>query len=317
MTIVELKEQIRNNELAPFYIFTGEEWKIQEIYLEQISKTTQKTIKRIDSIADVYSSLRNGSLLRKSYIYVVRDDKELMTNEKLQAQLSDLLKSDMLIMMLTTLDKRLKFYKTYKDSVVEFELLNPLILRRYIQKEIALSDKNADKLIEVCEGNYGRCLLEINKINTYRDAHALYDIDRGDCTADIAFTKLLDDGTIVQPPKDAIFDFVDAILDGKVMASYALYQECIDCGEAVMVMLTVLYNNAKAVLQVQSCESDDIEKSTGLTSWQISNAKKHCNRFGNKELINIMQLCYECQKRIVTGTMEEEFAMPYILTNTL
>ena len=314
MTIVELKEQIRNNELAPFYIFTGEEWKIQEIYLEQISKTTQKTIKRIDSIADVYSSLRNGSLLRKSYIYVVRDDKELMTNEKLQAQLSDLLKSDMLIMMLTTLDKRLKFYKTYKDSVVEFELLNPLILRRYIQREIALSDKNADKLIEVCEGNYGRCLLEIDKMCAYIEDAEIHGCDM---TSNEAFEVLLQDGTIAQPPKDAIFDFVDAILDGKVTASYALYQECIDCGEAVMVMLTVLYNNAKAVLQVQSCESDDIEKSTGLTSWQISNAKKHCNRFGNKELINIMQLCYECQKRIVTGTMEEEFAMPYILTNTL
>ena len=313
MTIVELKEQIRNNELAPFYIFTGEEWKIQEIYLEQISKTTQKTIKRIDSIADVYSSLRNGSLLRKSYIYVVRDDKELMTNEKLQAQLSDLLKSDMLIMMLTTLDKRLKFYKTYKDSVVEFELLNPLILRRYIQKEIALSDKHADKLIEVCEGNYGRCLLEIDKITCL----VLSDIEGCYYDPDTAFEELLSRGIIIQPPKDAIFDFVDAILDGKVTASYALYQECIDCGEAVMVMLTVLYNNAKAVLQVQSCESDDIEKSTGLTSWQISNAKKHCNRFGNKELINLMQLCYECQKRIVTGTMEEEFAMPYILTNTL
>ena len=314
MTIVELKEQIRNNELEPFYIFTGEEWKIQEIYLEQISKTTQKTIKRIDSIADVYSSLRNGSLLRKSYIYVVRDDKELMTNEKLQAQLSDLLKSDMLILMLTTLDKRLKFYKTYKDSIVEFELLNPLILRRYVQKEIALSDKNADKLIEVCEGNYGRCLLEIDKINIYTgDAEMCgYDMSSNE-----AFEVLLQDGTISTPPKDAIFDFVDAILDGKVTASYALYQECIDCGEAVMVMLTVLYNNAKAVLQVQSCESDDIERSTGLTSWQINNAKKHCNRFGNRELINIMQLCYECQKRIVTGTMEEEFAMPYILTNTL
>lgn len=314
MTIVELKEQIRNNELEPFYIFTGEEWKIQEIYLEQISKTTQKTIKRIDSIADVYSSLRNGSLLRKSYIYVVRDDKELMTNEKLQAQLSDLLKSDMLILMLTTLDKRLKFYKTYKDSIVEFELLNPLILRRYIQKEIALSDKNADKLIEVCESNYGRCLLEIDKINVYAGDAEIHGYDM---SSNEAFEALLLDGTITTPPKDAIFDFVDAILDGKVTASYALYQECLDCGEAVMVMLTVLYNNAKAVLQVQSCESDDIEKSTGLTSWQINNAKKHCNRFSNRELINIMQLCYECQKRIVTGTMEEEFAVPYILTNTL
>lgn len=317
MEIADLKSHIQNNTLESFYIFAGEEWKVQEIYINQIAKVKNKEIKRIDSITDVYSSLRNTALIKKSFLYVVRDDKELMTNEKIQSQLSSLLKDDMLILVLTTLDKRLKFYKTYKDSIVEFELLNPLILRKYIQKEIALSDKNADKLIEVCEGNYGRCVLEIDKINNYRDANGLYDIDRGDCTADIAFKKLLDDGTIAQPTKDAIFDFVDAILDNKLNLVYNLYKECIDCGEAVMVMLTVLYNNAKAVLQVQSCESNDIEKSTGLTSWQINNARKHYNKYRNRELINIMDLCYECQKGIVTGTIEEEFVMPYIMASVL
>ena len=37
---------------------------------------SQKELKYIDSVADVYSSLGNRSLISKSYVYVVRDDKE-------------------------------------------------------------------------------------------------------------------------------------------------------------------------------------------------------------------------------------------------
>ena len=84
-----------------------------------------------------------------------------------------------------------------------------------------------------------------------------------------------------------------------------------------MVMITVLYNNAKAVLQVQSCESKDVSKSTGLTGWQINNARKHVGKYRNAELLYIMEICQKCQQGIVTGTMEEQFVMDYILTSVL
>ena len=132
---------------------------------------------------------------------------------------------------------------------------------------------------------------------------------------DKAFEKLLKDGTIYTPPKDAIFDFVDAILDNKTKLAFNLYKQCLAVGEATMVMITVLYNNAKAVLQVQSCESDDLSKSTGLTGFQIMNAKKHIKHFSNRELLYLMDLCQLCQESIVTGIVEEEFVMEYILTS--
>ena len=130
---------------------------------------------------------------------------------------------------------------------------------------------------------------------------------------DQVFEKLLKDGTIHTPSKDAIFDLIDSILDGK--PSFNLYQQCLDVGEATMVIIKVLYDNAKATLQVQSCESKDIGKSTGLNGWQIKNAMKHKGVYSNRELINIMNLCFECQKGIVTGMIEEEFAIPYIMVN--
>ena len=134
---------------------------------------------------------------------------------------------------------------------------------------------------------------------------------------DKAFEILLKDGTIYTPPRDAIFDLVDAILDRKVNESFDLLRQSYAVGEATMVMLSVLYNNTKAVLQVQSCQSNDISKSTGLTGWQIMNAKKHLNHYCNGELIHIMRLVRECEKGIKTGQYEDGNVMEYILVNVL
>jgi len=134
---------------------------------------------------------------------------------------------------------------------------------------------------------------------------------------DKAFEILLKDGTIYQPPRDAIFDFVEAVLAGKVNKSFDLYDQCVAIGEAVMVMLTVLYNNAKAVLQVQTCGSKDISKSTGLTGWQIKNAKPLCGIYTDDELITLLQKIQSCEIGIKTGRVDEEFVMEYILTTTL
>lgn len=328
MNLETLHSQLKSRQLKSFYVFTGDDWAVQNIYINQICKISGKDKCYMDSFSDIYSKLTTKSFIQKSYVYLVRDDKDLLTNETLQEGLLSILKDNILILLLTAADKRTKFFKTYKDTICEFEPLKPEILAKYIKKKINLSDMNCSILINICEGDYGRCLLEIDKINRYIEDY--YNNDYGaDCveyatgmkvlriTEDKAFEILLKDGTIYTPPKDAIFDFVDAILDGKVKQSFDLYKQCLAVGEAVMVMLSVLYNNAKAVLQVQSCESSDISKSTGLSGWQIMNAKKHLNVYSNYELINIMKLCQGCEMGIKRGTVEEKYAMEYIMINVL
>ena len=316
MEVADVKNQIKIKQFKSFYIFTGVEWKTQKIYIEQIAKVSGKELKYIDSITDIYSKLGNKAFIQKSYVYVTINDKELMSNEKIQSQLDKILGNNILILQLTTLDKRLKFYKTYKDTIVEFEKLKDDILRKYIQKEIDLSDKNANMLIDLCEGDYGRCLLEIDKIRRYTLAYYKgQQLKPG--AYDKTFITLYENGTIYNPPYDAIFDFVDSILDRKVNLAFNLYHQCLDVGEATMVMISVLYTNTKAVLQVQSCGSSDIAKVTGLTAFQISNAKKHLKKYTNRELIDIMRLCQESQQQIVTGEVEEEFIMENILTKVL
>jgi len=316
MDVSALKNRIKIKKIPNYLIFTGPEWKVQQIYIEQIAKATNSEIVRIDSIKDVFSSLRSKAFLSVSKLFLVRDDTELLQADSNVIQsILDALQSNLLIHILTAVDKRKKYYKDNKERIVEFEPLPDAILKKYIKKEINLSDKNCDILIEICEHDFGRCLLEIDKIKSYRRTRSVEFV--GGLSHDNAFKKLLEDGTIHEPPYDAIFDLVDAILDRKPKTAFALLRESYDSGEATMVMLTVLWNNAKALLQTQAYEGKDLAKSSGLTGWQIKNAKKHLGKYSVSELLKMLQLIQQTEIGIKQGKIEDSFAMEYLLCQIL
>ena len=89
MEVATLKSMIQRKQVNNYLLFTGEEWKVMDIYIGQIGKVLNKEVRRIDSIQDIYGRLKSKSFVDKSYVYVVRDDKELMQNEKLQQQIDN------------------------------------------------------------------------------------------------------------------------------------------------------------------------------------------------------------------------------------
>ena len=307
---VDLLDSVRVETLpvgSSFARINGDEWQVQKIYIHKIAEISGKPLRYIDSIMDIYQSLKSDTfLLNNNYTYVVRDDKAL-NDENIQEQLdSGLLKHNIGVFLISSVDKRTKFYKRYKDTICEFERLNDVILTKYIQKEIQLSNSNCKKLIEICENDYSRILLEIDKI---KRVHR-YGPDKD-------FEDLVKDGTINIPAKDAIFDFVDAILDRNVTLAFDLLDQCYAIGEATMVMLSVLFSNTKQLLQVQAYKGSDLASSTGLSGWQIKNAKNHVGRYSIGELVYLLKLVQRVEKGIKTGTIEEAYAMQYVLVNVL
>lgn len=315
MDVASLKAHIKANTVPNFLIFAGDEWAVQKIYVEQIKKVTGLECRYIDSVTDILSKLKTKSVVNKSALYLVRDDKELMTNEKLQHRVESILGKNILILFITRLDKRTKYYSSHKESIIEFEALPPTLLVRYIQKQIDLSIKNCESLVGICESSYGRILLEIDKIKNWREA---YIKDKAEpIPYDGAFLRLLNEGIIYKPPQDAIFDLVDMILQRNIEKSIELLQECYANGEATMVILSVLFNNAKAVLQVQECRRGDIAKTTGLSGWQIMNAKKVVGHYKFKELVKMLRKIEDVETGIKTGQIEEKFAVEYLLLEVM
>lgn len=313
MKIVDVKNQIKSKSPQPFYIFTGDELEVINIYINKIAECRNLEVARVDSISNIYSKFLSKSFVTKNYCYVLRDDKELLTQEKLWDALSVkcVQGNNIIILVLTTVDKRSKFYKRFQGSIVEFEHLPDSVLTKYIRKEISLNDKNCKKLIDICESDYSRILLEVDKIKQYSKGFS------GNYGFDNFFQMLVDNGTIYQPPKDAIFDFVDSVLKGKVVKSFELLKNCYGVGESPIVLLSVLYNNVKQVLQVQSCTSKDVVKTTGLSAWQVKCAKEKCGYYTTGDLVYFLKLIRRVEKGIKTGEIEECMAVDYVLVNML
>ena len=310
MTVQEVKAQIVSGNLQPIYFFTGIEIEVRNTFIKQLASHKAYSIIRAESFKEVYNKIKKRGLISQPAVYVITEDAEVLKNEKIQILLKDtkMIGDNILIFTFTSLDKRTKFYKAYKDAICDFEPLDGALLRKYIKKRIKLSDSNCDRLIELCESDYSRILLEIDKIQKYLDGINLDDYD-------IGFIELLKSGTLYKPPKDAIFDFVDAVMNRQEQRAFQLMQESYDSGEATLVMVTVLYNNIKQTLQVQSCKSKEVSKSTGLTGWQIQCVKKYVNKYSIGELIKMMQLVREMEIGIKTGKIEESIAIPYFLVN--
>ena len=309
MTVAELKSQIQHDNFDNLLFFAGEEYMVQRIYIKQIAKKRNLEIRYIDAVADIYKQLGSVSLLGETYLYVVVDDKDFMSTSKMIEEVKSKLGKNVLVSLCISLDKRLSFYKTYKDTIVEFETLKSQNLAVYIKREIDLSDRNINILMEICEYSYGRCLLEIDKIK-----RCMIATDAENMPNNI-FEMLVSDGTIHVPPRDAIFDFVKAVLQNKPKLAYELLSECIAIGEPNMVLLSVLYQNTRNVLQVQTCTSKDIEKSTGLSGWQIRNARECVGKFSDDDLIYLLELIQSAEQGIKQGTIEDSFAIDYVLTN--
>ena len=317
MNVTEVKRHIKDKNPLNYYVFTGEEIEVMNIFIKKIAEVSGATICRADTLSSIMSSLQNKSFLSPKMCYVVRDDKEYMSAENLWEKFenNEIQQGNIVIMLYTSLDKRSKFYKHSENRIVVFEQLSHENLKHEIQKRIDLSDTNTDKLIDICEGNFGRILLEIDKIQHWVVG---YGKDKQEqMPEEGGFLRLINDGTINQPPQDCIWDFVEAVLTDKPKRSFGLMQEALEFGNPTLTLISVLYKDTKQLLQVQACPTDNVSQSTGLSGWDIKRAKSRVGKYSNRELINAMKIIREAEKGIKSGSIEESMALDYILVNIL
>ena len=317
MDLSTLKAHIKTGKLDSYYIFTGPEVEVMRIYTKQIAKVLGAEIKNLDSITDLAQKMYSRSMFQNRAVFVVRDSKEFISDDVLQSKITqnNTFEDNAVVFVYSTLDKRSRLYKNYQDHIVEFEPLRADVLVKYIQREVDLSDAHCHKRIEVCESDYSRILLEIDKVKRFGSC-TFTEVSGDGFDADSAFETLLRDGTIYQPPKDAVFDFVDAVLCHKPKLAFHLLEESYAAGEATLVLLSNLYNSTKQLLQVQSYTgSGKITEATGLTPFQVKLATGRKHRFSNGDLVYLMRLIRAAEKGIKTGEIEDMMAVPYVLVN--
>lgn len=306
MEIADLKKQIKSGEFGKIYIFHGEEHTVMKIYLKMIAEKGGYEISYVDSLMDLMTGTRTKALVKNPHLYIIMDDKEFQTTEKMWEKFTGL-KDDIVVFYYTTTDKRLKFWKHFKDAAVEFSKLNDTVLMKYIEKEIGKQSESVMKeLIDACQSDYGRILLELDKVQQYAEATGT--IENG------ILENFLADGTIYKPDSDAIFDFTAAVLARNPVKAYNLLQQSKNIGEASLTLISVLYNNIKTLLQVQSAKD---YKKLGLNGFVLKNTLPYRNNYSNGELVSAMKLLRRCEKGIKTGDIPDNIAVDYFLVQVM
>ena len=314
----QLMQELVNNQVPHYNIFTGEEIAVQKIYIDKILEGYKRV--DCDSVTQALQKSRTKSLTGSNRAFIVVDDNLYMKDEKaweIAQNAFTKASKNILIIIYSNIDKRSKKFLSKNDEyIVSFDRLSDDVLVKYIQKDIDLSDENSQKLVELCESDYSRILLEIDKIFHYR-AYIFTHLECGGdiVEADKAFEELLKQGVIYQPIGDITFKLTDAVLRGELDTTEKYLKMAIEKEESPILVLSVLYTGFHNMLMVMDLGSNkkDASKRTGLTPFQVGQATKNIGGYKREEVKRALFIIQDVESGIKTGKYDMETAMQYAI----
>lgn len=319
MTLQELMVSIANNRAPHYLILYGKEQKILELYINQIAKNYKSVIYN-DSVSDVVNLHRRKSLDKSTKLYIVDEDVSFLKAENAGSTInSEFAKSkDGLIVRYHKLDKGSKFFHNNKQNIVEFPYLSDDVLLQYINRDLPnLSEKNALSLIKYCNNDYGRILLEIDKIIQY-DSYNMSITDSGHVhskSIDTCFAELDKQGLFYKEIGDITFELTNAVLGGYTETAIQKLNEAKRKGEPAMMIASILYNGFRNLLAYQGLgnnKQDAIER-TGMTKGELWWCTKNVGGYHLQEVKRNMLACQSVESGIKMGTIDEDIALEYLV----
>lgn len=312
MTIIDLKNQIISNNIANFYIFTGEEIGIINIYLKQMSNKLSLPITRLDSVSAAYNLCQGGNLFGDSRgLYVVRDDKDFIKQDKAFETIKKDIGDNVIVLLYDKIDSRLKFGKYFKDDIVAFEALTPSVLKSYILQAIDLSSSNVETLMRLCTYSYDMCMLEVDKVKSYHSVN-------GNLTTDQVFKELIDSGVLYQPEDTDTWKFVECVCNRDKKSAFSVEEILMSKNTSSITLLGTLYNSLKSVMLIQATpKGANISEVTGLDKGQIYFNRKYVGKYSLPELVKGVKLIAKVVDGVKSGWIDDLYATKYVLVNLM
>lgn len=218
MNIQELQKQIIDKQLNNLYIFLGEEIAVQKIYINKIAEIKNLEIQYIEEYKQIHNSLQVNDLFDTKKLYVILDDSDILKQEEVWNDIKP--NGNIIIFKYNNLDKRNKFYKQFENRIVEFNKLSDEVLTKYIQKNNGLGNYNCKKLIDICNSDYNRILMELDKLN-----HYFPDSWDSEYDADYFFTELEKQRAFHKEISDITFTFIEKVIMRDIKQVYALQKQ--------------------------------------------------------------------------------------------
>ena len=313
MELVDLMKRISSNDIPHFLILFGEEQTILNIYLTHILEVTNTKRISADLVSYVMQNINKKSLDKSIKLYVVQDDMAFLKAEDSWETVRNAPTKDYIILRYHSLDKRSAFVKKNQQNLVEFSRLTKEVLQTYISKDLPdLSEKNSSKLVEYCNYDYGRILMEIDKIKQYSSI-------RTDLTLDSCFVQLDKQGLFHKEIGDITFELTNAVLGGYTETAIHKLDEAKRKGEPAMMIVSILYTGFRNLLAYQGLGSNKqgAMERTGMTKGELYGCTKNVGGYNIAEVKRNMLKCQEIESGIKIGTIDEDIALEYAVLSCL
>lgn len=308
MNILELKKDMKANNLAGLYIFTGEEIYIRNLYIEQIVDLGF-IWKELPTVAELFKSVGTTKLIQKPTLYVIRDDMDFIKQDstvwdKLVAWVNNSVNK--VILIYNNIDKRNKFFKTFEENTVKFEKLSETVLLKYVQKEADISRENALDLIHRCDSNFNLCLLELNKVIMFSLSNNI--------SIDEAYKKCCADRVVLDLPKESLEKYITAVMNKDFSLAIEISNDFDFTEEPPLKILAFLYNSFEALFAVVAYESGlSLKKNeSGANFWAVKNAEIFGIKWQIKQVRDMMDFIQFLESGIKMGIVSADAAIPML-----
>lgn len=293
--LLNLQTQIREGSLLPFYVFTGEEIELQNIYLKQMGDVI-----RVDRVADIYNKITSKLISGKFAVYVVRDDMDFIKSEKTWGSISDRIRNAVLVIQVTTPNKCKKFIKELNDCVVEFNHMTTKQLLNVVNMDCSVSNKQY--FIEACNN-------DLNTINNYLDIFKRAGIKE--------LNKKIVDEYIPTKEDVTVFQLADAVMRKDEQLTFKLLGQLLEDKNNVMGIIYAIYSQLHKCVLVEGYRGEkNISKVTGINSWICNNILRD-NRIEPSKLLTALRLVQKYDKGIKTGKYDGVMACYSLIVEIL
>ena len=296
-----IRTKLSREELLPMYIFIGNEPLMIDKFIEEISKIAKSSISRYDSVSDAFPNLSQTSLLTPKRVFLVSEDVKFLKEKSGWESVKKSLKENILILLYNSTTLPDGFMKFFDSFIVKPHRWQPSRLYEHIHTKVPMSMQHAERLTSICDCNYSRIMLELDKLQAYLTAG-------GDIPTFL-------DGLYIAP-KDHKFQFIGAMLKCDIPSIFRYLEEMKALDVKPLDILSLLYSYFRCLLIVKNVtKAARTEERTGLTAKQISFVEPRINEYSTTELIKSLQIIQKVESGIKSGWIGESIALDYVIVN--
>ena len=299
MTLQELKQALETNTFKPTtMILVSEDKFIPLQYVEEMKK--QYNVEYIDTLQELVPA--EDDIFGDST--EISSDIIIFNTELVDFSEEILFNKDNVVVIAKKIDKSSK--KFYGDMVIEVPKLAEWQIKDMVYSfGRGIDTKHLDWLIYNCNGDANRLYQEMTKVAIFNDKERKH-----------LFEEMVGDGAFNDLSANTIFNFTNAVLKKDYQSLKIIYEEIDNIDVNDFGLLTILYNNFMNVINIQLGINPTAE-SLGMSYGQFNAIKHNCGYYSGNQLINIMKLISDMDRRIKTGEFPTNIMRDYLILSVL